>query len=131
MLVKQTRRRCKSLDLLNALLLQENTHKKKVNLCLKWLKEKEISHIVVWGLDTTTGEGSQIRMWYNEEQDRYYGLLSTGAVRSCSPGKLVYNHIVSDTFDFYDEEGVKLYQEEESIADTIGRHLQKVNYDKN
>ena len=48
----------------------EYSFRKKVNKCLKWLKEGELTHIFVWGADSETGEGSQIRIWYNEKNSR-------------------------------------------------------------
>ena len=115
----------KSVQLMESLLTEEYSFRKKVNKCLQWLKEGELSHIFVWGADSETGEGSQIRMWYNQQQDTYYGMLSTGEIRKCKAVHMVYQHIVKDYFDLYDEEGIKLVKPEGSVADTLYKHLYK------
>lgn len=115
----------KSIQLMESELQDEYSFRKKVNKCLKWLKEGELSHIFVWGADSSTGEGSQIRIWYNEAQDTYYGMTSAGELRKCKAVHMVYQHIVKDYFDLYDEEGIKLVKPSNSVADTIYKHIYK------
>lgn len=115
----------KSIQLMESELQDKYSLRMKVNQCLKWLKEGELSHIFVWGASSETGEGSQIRIWYNESQDTYYGMTSGGELRKCKVVKMVYQHIIKGYFDTYDEEGIKLVKPEESVADTLYRHLYK------
>lgn len=97
----------------------------KVTKCLYWLKTGELSHIFVWGADSETAEGSQIRLWYNKAQDTFYGMLTSGEIRKCSAPHMVYQHIVKDTFDTYDEEGIHVVRATESTADRLYKHLYK------
>ena len=38
---------------------------------------------------------------------------------------MVYQHIIKDYFDTYDEEGIEIYLPEGSTADSIYRHFYK------
>ena len=115
----------KSRALMESILEEQFSFRARVNKCLEWLKEGDLSYIRVWGVDTTTGEGSIIRMWYNSQQDTYYGMTSSGELRKCKVFKMVYQHIIKDYFDTYDEEGIELYLPEGSTADSIYRHFYK------
>lgn len=97
----------------------------KVRQALTWVREGQLSHINVWGADSKTGEGSQIRLWYNHLQETYYSRMSTGAILKCKSFRMAYQHLVKVHFEDYDEKGIKLYKTTESVADTIFRHLHK------
>lgn len=96
----------------------------KVRQALTWVKEGELAYINVWGADSKTGEGSQIRLWYNHLQETYYSRMSTGMILKCKSFRMVYQHLVKKHFDEYDEQGIKLYKTDK-LANGLYKHLYK------
>lgn len=115
----------KSIQLMESELQDYYSFRKKILVCLEWLKQGELSHFYAWGADSETGEGSQVRIWYNKTQDAFYGMTSAGEVRKSSTEHMVYQYFIQDSFATYDEEGIHLVKPSDSVADTLYRHLYK------
>lgn len=85
----------------------------------KLLAQGEITSFTVWG--ETDGEGSQVRIFYDEHEQRFFSLTTTCKKNKTNQAQYVYNALCN-SLEGFDTYGIDLHYTRTTV-DTIARHL--------
>lgn len=85
----------------------------------KLLAKGEIVSFTVWG--ETDNEGSQVKIFYSESEQRFYSLTTTCKKNKINTVEHIYSKLCSSLHDL-ENHGIELHYSR-SVADTIARHI--------
>ena len=100
----------------------------KTTRASKLLAKGEITSFTVWG--ESDGEGSQVNVYYDSEEGKFYSLTTMGRKRTTTEVATIYSILCFSTLDGFDEYGIELHYTR-STTDIIAKHLTstgKFNY---